>query len=169
MLLAACHAGAPPPEPPAATPPGASAPAEVERRPSDAPSAAPLDTRPAPPVEPSEDSVPPRHVTSTCREPLAAFCRDNACPTFDAARAAAKSAARGYEPALCAGLCAGEVHVGDCGDLRYVQDGDCLCGSTLYFDAGGKIVGANRWGDFRGFCGHTSFTAVYGRVPTGCP
>jgi hypothetical protein len=161
MLLAACHAGSPPAGF-APIAPGASGQAELGRREQDAQAVAPAKTL-------GESAAVPRRVRSTCREPLAALCQDSACRTYTAARDTAEKSAEGYNPALCTGLCAGEVHVGECGELRYFQDGDCLCGTTQYFDVEGRLVGGNRWSDYRGYCAHTSFTAEYGRVPSGCP
>jgi hypothetical protein len=163
VLLMACHSAAPPPDAP---------PVAVHAPPSQAleePEAAGAGLAPSARPVAVADPTPPLHVATTCHQTLADFCRENPCPMFTEARATAEKAAKGYEPALCYGVCRGEVHTGECGELRYVQDADCLCGMTMYFDRSERLVGATRWGDYRGFCQQTSFTAEYGRVPTGCP
>jgi hypothetical protein len=126
----------------------------VEQAPSQALSSSPIDAAAAP----HNLSASPK-----CRKTLSAFCRGDACPTFDAARAEAATTAVSYDPTSCVGLCSGDVRVGTCGGLRVVENGDCLCGQALYFDDRGTLVGAAVWTDVL-----PCQNRAYGRVPA-CP
>jgi hypothetical protein len=122
-------------------------------------------TAPVAPARPTAVSTPPTPIASEpqpskprCRLPLSEYCKQGSCPTQQKARS--RFASR-----------PGRVREGSCGSLLYIRWGNGFSIATEYFDAEGKLVGAEIVEDYPLRCPNGApgnAPLQYGEAPDDC-
>jgi hypothetical protein len=122
-------------------------------------------TSPMAPARPTAVSTLPPPIASRpqpskprCRLPLSEYCRQGSCPTHEESRARFERIP-------------GRVWEGSCGSLRYIRWGNGFSMATEYFDAEGKLVGAEIVEDYPLRCptgAPGNAPLQYGEAPDDC-
>ena len=96
----------------------------------------------------------------SCELPMSAYCKNNSCVAFADAVIAAHALSSGSSPWS-------NADVGTCGSARYVHRAAWYMSQIEYFDAAGKLIGAQESVDnLSQFCAGKTGSARYGKTPT---
>ena len=100
--------------------------------------------------------------SGSCQRPLAEYCRNEPCPTYEREVAELRKLIAAYKDS---GSCLQRAKLGTCAGHRFVMTGDGYSGHITYYDARGLLVAAERSSDTNSYCGGKAHTAYFGPVP----